>query len=229
MKCVILQPSYIPWRGYFYQINQADLFIFYDDMKYDKHGWRNRNRIRTETGRRWLTIPVYTKGVETNHTPINQIEICWTKEWNKSHWSLIQRAYEAAPFFSQYAETIQSFYSDHPNLLSDFDIETTIHLSRLLGIEHTRFLRSSEMEGIEGTKSDRIIQILQKVGADEYLSGPSAQDYVEMDKFEAADIKFEYASYNFPSYPQINKKFDPQLSILDLLFMTGPRALEYFS
>lgn len=63
MKAVILQPSYIPWRGYFDQIRRADLFIFYDDVQYDKHGWRNRNRIKTAQGSQWLTIPVHTRGV----------------------------------------------------------------------------------------------------------------------------------------------------------------------
>jgi hypothetical protein len=60
MKCVILQPSYIPWRGYFHQILKSDIFVFYDDVQYDKHGWRNRNRIKTHQGVIWLSIPVYS-------------------------------------------------------------------------------------------------------------------------------------------------------------------------
>jgi hypothetical protein len=228
MKCVVLQPSYIPWRGYFYQIKQADLFIFYDDIKFDKHGWRNRNRIRTETGRRWLSIPVYSKGVETNHTNINEIKICWTKAWDKSHWSLIKQEYDYAPFFDQYKDEISGFFQSHPILLSDFDIETTISLTRLMGNSRTQFMKTSELEGITGTKTDKLIQILQRVGADEYLSGPSAKDYVEQEKFDEAGIKIEYANYDFPVYPQLNTLFDPQLSILDLIFMTGPRAMEYF-
>ena len=77
MNCVILQPSYIPWRGYFHQIQKADLFVFYDDVQYDKRGWRNRNRIKTSDGLRWLTIPVHSRGAQTEHIPINQIPIMW--------------------------------------------------------------------------------------------------------------------------------------------------------
>ena len=73
MKCVILQPSYIPWRGYFDQINRADVFVFYDDVQYDKHGWRNRNQIKTTQGRQWLTIPVHSRGVVEKSIPINQV------------------------------------------------------------------------------------------------------------------------------------------------------------
>jgi hypothetical protein len=78
MKVVILQPSYIPWRGYFDQICRADLFIFYDDVQYDKHGWRNRNQIKTAQGKQWLTIPVHSKGV-TDGTPIKDVRIDWSK------------------------------------------------------------------------------------------------------------------------------------------------------
>lgn len=228
MNVVILQPSYIPWRGYFDQINRADLFIFYDDVKYDKNGWRNRNKIMTRQGLHWLTIPVYTGGVETNHTPINQIEICWTKPWNQHHWETITQAYKKAPFFERYAEDLKVHYQSHPILLADFTIDLTIFLSELLGNHHTRFMRSSEIPGITGVKTDRLIEILTRVGATHYISGPSAKDYIEAEKFRSAGITLEYMSYDYPEYPQLYPPFDPNLSILDLLFMTGPNAKDYF-
>ena len=79
MNCVILQPSYIPWRGYFHQIQKADLFIFYDDVQYDKNGWRNRNRIKTRQGAHWLTIPVLTKGTLSEGTLIRDVRIDHSK------------------------------------------------------------------------------------------------------------------------------------------------------
>lgn len=60
MSAAILQPSYIPWRGFFHLIQKADTFVFYDDVQYDEHGWRNRNQIKTANGLQWLTIPVNT-------------------------------------------------------------------------------------------------------------------------------------------------------------------------
>jgi hypothetical protein len=85
MIAAILQPSYIPWRGYFHQIALSDIFIFYDDVQYDKHGWRNRNRIKTSTGSRWLTIPVNSSGNVVEEIPINHIRIDWHKNWAESH------------------------------------------------------------------------------------------------------------------------------------------------
>ncbi len=226
MKVVILQPSYIPWRGVFDQIYRADLFIFYDDVQYDKHGWRNRNQIKTAQGKQWLTIPVHSAGV-TQGRPIYEIEIDWSKPWAKSHWKALTFAYSRAPYFRRYAEFLEPFYQRRDRFLADFTIDLTIALARLLGISHTRFMRSSELSGIEGKKTDRLIQILQRVGATHYLSGPSARAYIEPEKFAAAGISLEYIEYDYPEYPQLYPPYDPHVSILDLLFMTGPNALNY--
>ena len=170
-SCVILQPSYIPWRGYFHQIVKADIFVFYDDVQYDKHGWRNRNRIKTPQGTRWLTIPVHSHAAQIEHIPINQIHIGWERPWHEEHWRTIEYAYHKAPFFSTYAPAIQDLYTDHPELLADFTIETTVRISQLLGIPRTRFVRSSSL-AVEGRKTDRLVNILLLLEADHYISGP---------------------------------------------------------
>jgi hypothetical protein len=128
MNCVILQPSYIPWRGYFHQIFRADLFIFYDDVQYDKHGWRNRNLIKTAQGKQWLTIPAHSHGV-TEGLLINQVRIDWSKPWAKSHWKALMFAYNKAPFFRKYVPLLESFYNRHDDLLADFTIALTIALA----------------------------------------------------------------------------------------------------
>jgi hypothetical protein len=226
MNCVILQPSYIPWRGYFDQIDRADVFVFYDDVQYDKHGWRNRNQIKTDQGRKWLTIPVHSGGVVEKSIPINRVKIDWSKPWNEAHWKALTFAYNRAPFFSKYAVLLETFFQRHDIYLADFTIALTETLTRELGIKHTLFMRSSEM-GVTGKKTDRLIQILVKLGATHYISGPSARDYIENDKFAASGITLEYVDYNYPEYPQFYPPFDPNISILDLLFMAGTGALKY--
>lgn len=226
MKVVILQPSYIPWRGYFGQIRKADMFIFYDDVQYDKHGWRNRNQIKTAQGKQWLTIPVHSKGV-TNGVPIKDVRIDWSKPWAKNHLKALTFAYNKAPYFKEYLPLLESFYTSRDECLADFTIETTILLSRELGIASTRFLRSSQLPGIHGLKTDRLIQILKQVGAKHYISGPSARDYIEKEKFDEAGLTLEYMEYNYPEYPQPYPPFDGYVTILDLLFMTGKNAINY--
>jgi hypothetical protein len=226
VNVVILQPSYIPWRGYFDQIRRADLFVFYDDVQYDKHGWRNRNQIKTAQGKQWLTIPVHSKGV-TEGIPIKDIRIDWSRPWSRNHLKALTFAYQKAPYFKDYLPLLQAFYDRRDECLADFTIETSIVLSRELGMASTSFLRSSQLPGITGTGTARLIQILQQVGARHYISGPAAREYIEPEKFDEAGITLEYMEYNYPEYPQLYLPFDPYVTILDLLFMTGKAAGSY--
>ena len=229
MKVVLLQPSYIPWRGYFDQIRRADLFIFYDDVQYDKHGWRNRNQIKTAQGKHWLTIPVHSKGV-TSGISIRDVRIDWSKPWAKTHLKSFLTAYSKAPFFKQYLPLLESMYeARHDEFLADFTIATTVTLARTLDITSTQFMRSSELRDITGQKTHRIINILKQVNATHYISGPSARDYIEPEKFGQAGITLEYMEYHYPEYPQLYPPYDPYVSILDLLFMVGKDFNKYFN
>src|SRR5579884_4123953 len=130
---VVLQPSFVPWRGYFDLIRRADVFVFYDDVQYDKHGWRNRNRIKTPAGLRWLTIPVHARGNTVLATPIDRIRINSTTKWSQTHAKQIHHAYHRAPYYAEYGETVRDMLGAAPELLADFTIDTTIALTRLLG------------------------------------------------------------------------------------------------
>ena len=220
---MILQPSYIPWRGFFQQIDAADLFVFFDDVQYDRRGWRNRNRIKTANGTTWLTIPVLNKGSRRDATPINEIAINWDEQWPKKHWRAIELAYSKAPFFDEYAPHIAPLYERHDELLSDFTIASTELLSNVLGIADTRFIRSSSL-GAEGAKSERLLDILAKVNADHYISGPSASDYIDEARFTAQGVSLEYVSYDHEPYEQLHPPYEAAVSILDLIFMQGPNA-----
>jgi len=226
MKCVILQPSYIPWRGYFHQMQKADLFVFYDDVQYDSRGWRNRNRILTPNGSSWITIPIDRNRFKSHKSLINEVYISWEKRWNEAHLRQIENYYSKAPFYSNYRDLLDEIYSMRMEKLADFTIETTILLARELGIGDTRFIRSSEFN-LEGSKTDRLLMLLKQVGATHYISGPSAKAYMDEEKFDEAGITFEYMNYDYPEYPQLYSTFDPQVTTLDLLFMVGPDAGRY--
>lgn len=223
MKCVILQPSYIPWRGYFHQVQKADLFVFYDCVQYDDRGWRNRNKIKCPQGTTWLTIPVKSKGVQQAGTPIHQIPIVWDSAWNEKHWATICQNYSRAPFFRQYAPQLEGFYQRRDKWLADLTCEMTEKIARILGIHHTHFVRSSSLPAA-GAKSERLLSILRHVGASHYISGPSAREYMDMNAFAHAGITVEFMNYIYPPYPQLYGAFEPQVSILDLLFNTGEKA-----
>lgn len=226
MNCVILQPSYVPWRGYFHQIQKADVFVFYDCVQYDDRGWRNRNKIKTARGDQWITVPVNARGCQTSRTPISEIPIVWDSDWAQKHQKAFQLNYGRAPYYGAYAPLLEEIFGRHDNSLADFTCATTELIARHLGIKHTQFLRSSNLPA-EGTKTDRLISILTHLGASHYISGPSAQEYLEGEKFQAAGITVEFMSYDYPEYPQINGPFVGAVTILDLLLNAGPDSSRY--
>lgn len=226
MNCVILQPSYIPWRGYFHQIWKADCFIFFDDVQYDTRGWRNRNQIKTPQGVKWLTIPVYNKGAQIEGTLVKDVRICPDTRWQDKHRRALEQSYSKAPFFSAYMPRLERFYKARWEFLSDLTIEMTMALASELGIQHKQFLRSSTLQ-VGGKKTDRLLNVLKAVGATHYISGPSARSYMEEKKLRDAGISLEYMSYDYPDYPQLYPPYVGEVSVLDLLFMKGPAAMQF--
>jgi hypothetical protein len=222
MNVVVLQPCYIPWRGYFHQVQKADVFVFYDCVQYDSGGWRNRNQIKTPQGSQWLTIPVRTKGLQ----PIKDIPINWGTPWSRKHLATLKQNYGKAPHFQRYLPLLENFYARKDALLADFTCDFIVAIAREMGITHTKFLRSSTMP-LQGQKTDRLLELLKQIGARHYISGPMAREYLEMDKFAAANITVVFMEYNYPEYPQLHGAFQPAVSILDLLFNAGSDAGRY--
>ncbi len=227
MITAVIQPSYIPWRGYFEFIKRADLFVFYDDVQYDKHGWRNRNQVFGPAGKQWLTIPVSTKGNISEQIPINQVKINWNTKWAKKHLNCLRSVYGKAPHFRTYEPLLEEYYARKDVLLSDFTIDFTKAIAKELGIDNTEYVLSSTLSS-SGAKTERLLQVLKQVGCTHYLSGPTAKDYLDEALLEKEGITWEYMTYNYPEYPQLKEPFNGSLSILDLLFMAGPNASDYF-
>ncbi len=226
-RCVILQPSFIPWRGYFDQVRRADVFLFLDSVQYDKNGWRNRNRIMTSQGANWLTVPVHAKGA-TQGLPLKDVRIDGSRDWRRKHRLTLEQAYRRAPHFDHAWSVVDQIYGIGTESLADLCAESTILIAAALGFALPRFLRTSEFAATED-RNGRLVSLATQVGATHYLSGPSARSYLDQAQFAAAGIEVEFMEYAYREYPQLRSPFDPQLSILDLLFMTGPEAATFIS
>src|SRR6184192_3437498 len=96
----VLQPGYLPWLGFFDQLQRSDVFVYYDDVQYDKHGWRNRNRIKSPSGPHWLTVPVRHSGL--GWPPISAVEIESGAPWARKHLGTIRQCYARAPYTDRY-------------------------------------------------------------------------------------------------------------------------------
>jgi hypothetical protein len=220
-KVAILQSNYIPWKGYFDLIASVDEFILYDDMQYTRRDWRNRNQIKTPQGAQWLTVPVVVKG--RYHQKIRDTEIDG-HDWVRDHWKALSQNYRRAPHFEATAAWLEPLYFENPfTHLSALNREFITSICEQLGI-HTRLRSSSEFDLPEG-RSERLASICQQAGASEYVSGPSAREYMDEKIFDAMGIRvtwFDYTGYTV--YPQLWGAFTHHVSILDLLFNCGPQA-----
>lgn len=222
-RVAILQSNYIPWKGYFDIIHDVDLFIFYDDLQYTKNDWRNRNKIKTNQGVNWITIPV---GADANRL-ICDVEIT-DATWQTKHWKTLQQFYCKSPHFARYQTFFEDIYLGRQwrNLS-----ELNQHLIRLISVDLlniTTEFRDSREFNLSGQKLERLLELVTKAGAERYISGPAAKDYIESARFAELGIELVWKDYSgYPEYPQRFPPFDHGVSILDLLFNVGPDAPWY--
>jgi len=221
----IIQSNYIPWRGYFDLIGLSDEFIIYDSVQYTKNDWRNRNRIKSERGTIWLTIPTLHSG--RHFQTIEETRIAG-RSWATKHWRTIVQAYRKAPYFEHYALELEGLFKTASGieLLSSVNRLWLEFTMKELGIRTRISTSSSYSAGSD--RNTRLIDMCRAVHADRYLSGPAARDYLDVKAFAASNIAVEFMSYdNYSTYPQLHGPFDPFVSILDLLLNVGPRASSY--
>lgn len=205
-------------------IAAVDEFILYDDMQYTRRDWRNRNQIKTPQGVQWLTVPVRVKG--RYDQTIRETEIDGI-EWAQAHWKAFTQNYRRAPHFEEVAAMLEPIYLQNQcTYLSALNRKLIESVCSYLGIT-TRISNSWDYQLIEG-KTERLADLCVQAGATEYISGPSAKDYVDEGCFASHGIKlswFDYAGY--PEYPQLWGEFTHNVSILDLLFNCGDNAPHY--
>lgn len=222
-KISILQPNYLPWRGYYKIIKNSDCVVMYDDVQYTKNDWRNRNIIKTANGATWLSIPVR---VRTLAQKINQT-YSLNNNWCEKHYRTIKQSYSKSKYFNYYIDIFKEFYQNRNqrNLVSIID-HLNVIIFKILEI-NTKIIYSSDLN-VSGNRNERLVKILKKLGANTYLSGPSAISYIDQELFRTNKINIEWVSYEMPVYDQLYDSFLPNLSIIDLIFNTGKEANYYF-
>lgn len=219
----VIQSSYLPWKGYFDIIHDADLFIFYDEAQYTTNDWRNRNRIKSRDGAAWLSVPVRSRLGQ----PISEVGPS-DPGWAKRHWKTLLQNYSRAPHFARYRAFFEHTYLGMRwDRLSTLNQYLTVGIAReMLGMR-AEFRNSTDYPS-RGERLDRLLALLKSAGARIYVSGPSARSYIDPGKFAAAGIDLVYKSYDgYPEYTQFHPPFEHRVSIIDLLFQTGPDAPYY--
>lgn len=219
MIVAIHQPQYLPWLGYFYKMDQADVFCYLDNVQYKKNEWQNRNRIKTAQGWQWLTVPVHYRFGQK----INEIAIDNAGPWARRHLQALISNYGKTPFFNNFIDILRKIYFNNWNLLGDLNMAVTEALKRALGVTTKTVVVSPLNPSEEPTQ--RLVDICRSLGGDTYLSGPDGAKYMDLERFRTSGIKVVFTQFNHPVYPQNFNAFIPNLSAVDLLFNCGPQSL----
>ncbi len=211
-RVAIIQSAYVPWRGFFDLISRCDEYIIYDQVGYSKGHWHNRNKIKTATGTRWITIPVVTSG--RLGQPIEDVEI--KGDWAEGHLAQIRQAYRAAPAAKVVLPVLEALYSQAGKLkfLTEINELFLRHFVAMLKLDV--LITRDRMYAPHSARSERVLATCLAAGATHYLSGPSAKVYLDETMFRDAGVTVEWMSYGpYPDYTQLHGVFDGQVSIID--------------
>tara|TARA_B100000519_G_C14218234_1_gene426169 strand:+ start:42 stop:725 length:684 start_codon:yes stop_codon:yes gene_type:complete len=209
----IHQPQYLPWLPYFSKIAGCDVFVFLDEVQFQKNGLQNRNELKNSQGRFWLTIPISANLGDS----LNDVNIA-NQKWSLKHEKSIYLNYHNAQNYKFFIDHIQKPMKKDSNLV-DLNIEIIEKISHHYFNINTKFVRQSSLS-INGKGSDLILNICKQLGAKQYLSGPGGKNYIIEEEFKQSGISIAYYKNHLPKeYPQLFNKvgFINNLSAIDFI------------
>jgi WbqC-like protein family len=219
----IMQPTYLPWIGYFDLIDSADRFVFLDDAQVLKRSWGVRNRILGHNGETFLTVPLSGHRHGDGSAFVDTL-IDSAQPWAKTHLATIRHAYAKAPHFAEVFASVEALLLAGHETIGALNEDFICTTARRIGIK-TPFLKSSQLEGTDGRKDDRLISICRAIGADTYLAAPGSAAYIEQEQeggaFAGSGVAIVYQNFDHPVYPQRQDDFVSHMSIVDLLMNCG--------
>ncbi len=224
--CSIMQPTYLPWLGYFELLYKADIFILLDNVKLEKSSWHVRNRIKSANGELMLTVPVtLVKG--RLQSSIIDAKIDRKKPWMQKHLKSIRQCYSKTPNFDEFYPILENLVICTEMSLGNYTSNIIRGLVSYLGIS-TPILKASEIKNITGYKDERLLSICRTIDATSYYSPKGSSEYLDRENYggalENAGIRVTYQNFSSIIYPQRFGTFIPNLSIIDAIFNCGSKG-----
>lgn len=223
----IMQPTYMPWIGYFSMIDKVEQFVFLDSVQIVGRSWQVRNKIKLLEDEKMLTIPMCKQQIREERK-INTTKYSGV-DWKRKHLETIKIAYRKTEFFSRLFSLLEELYMHDYDSIGEFNSVIIKTIAKEIGI-NTEFLYSSKLK-IRGGKDKLLVDICKKLQANQYLSAQGSAVYIEAEnpggEFSRNGIQLYYQNYEHPRYKQQGKAFISFIGIYDLLFNEGfERALD---
>jgi hypothetical protein len=225
MKLGIMQPYFFPYLGYFDVIYKCDQWIVFDTAQYIRHGWVNRNRVlHPSSGWQYIIAPLQQHHRES---PIRDILVREGKDWRERLYGQLVHYRKKAPHYTATADLVRHCLDNDEPSLSRLNVAILDKVCGYLQIPF-RYEFFSEMKldlGPVDGPGDWALRISEAMGADEYINSPGAKGYLDREKFESAGIKLTFQEFENMTYPCDPYRFEPALSIIDVLMWNSPSAV----
>lgn len=221
MKLGIMQPYFFPYIGYFQLISSVDVFVVYDNIKYTKKGWINRNRL-LQNGK----DKVFSLHLKCDSDALNICERELAQDFNRSRLlNQINGAYRRAPYFEQIVPLIEQIVFFQDINLFRFLHNSITAICRHLGVD-TAFRTSSEIEIDHNLKSqDKVIALCSQLKATQYINPIGGKEIYSKEEFSLKGIDMKFIKSEKIEYHQFVNEFVPWLSIIDVLMFNAPEIV----
>ncbi len=219
-----MQPTYIPWSGFFNLIANVDVFVLLDDAQFERSTWHHRNKILSQGQSLLLSIPIKRSGL---FRKINEVHSDDSIGWRKKHIQSITQNYSKAKFKNEISSVLDIIEKEGGSL-SDLNISIINNVVELLDLNVKIYL-ASELN-VAGKRTQRVIDICDYFGINNYFSPIGSKEYLLADHYYShTDNRLFFQQYSPDIYPQIGGSgFISHLSILDVIANLGViQATEY--
>lgn len=220
MKAIIIsQPMFFPWAGLFEQIRLSDIYVHFDDVQLPQgRSFVNRVQLKCPMGSLWMTVPLRREG----RCLIKEAMIDQKQDWRSAHLKTLGHLYSKAIFFPDMIKIVQEVYSLKTDFIYEINIFAIERIASYFGITKN-YVRSSDFKS-KLKKSDRLLEIIKQLGGKRYITGHGARNYLDHELFEKNGVQIEYMNYQRKPYHQLYEKFNPHVSVLDLIANAGKKG-----
>jgi len=224
-----MQPTYLPWAGYFQLLALSDVFVFLDVVQFERRSWQSRNRILLNGSEHLLSVPLVKTSRDAKISSIHTNDA--HGNWRLQHFRIIEEAYRKASHGETLLNLLEPCYNrkDAP-MLADFNVQLITTLSSALGIQTNLKLASNI--SCNGVRSRLLASICNEISADEYVSPLGSKEYLHNDGFEdMTNAILSFQDFTPEPYSQLRaSQFVSHLSIIDIIANLGlDGALSYLA
>ena len=211
----IHQPAYLPWLGYLHRIALSDRFLFLDTVQFQKGSFQNRNKIKTDRGWMWLSVPVNNKGHMAG-LKLKDLRIDNALPWQRKHRRSLSQYYSQAPNFDEVMKLFGPIFNQPWENFADMCFEMLRLCLEKFEI-HTEIIRASSLAQSELSKSELLLHYCQELGVDCYIAGPLSDNYLDYELFQKTGIDVRPHHFEHPVYTQQFGAFQANMGVIDLL------------